>query len=84
MPEISLFAVCPECGAALSSEACWSCDGTAASWISICEECGGRGQLLLCPNRACHSPRLPNREVADYWRGSGGQVSNPFHCRLHP
>src|SRR5499427_2944390 len=63
----SLFAVCPECGAALCSEPCWSCDGTAASWISICEECGGRGQLLLCPNRACHSPPPP-----DYWRGSEG------------
>src|SRR5215510_7306165 len=71
MPKIGLLEVCPECGAALSSEACWSCDGTAASWSSICEECGGRGQLLLCPNRACHSPP---REVADYWRDSGGQL----------
>src|SRR5262245_44089282 len=62
-------------GAALCSEACWSCDGTAASWISICEECGGRGQLLLCPNRARHSPAPP-----DYWRGSEGQLSNPFRC----
>jgi hypothetical protein len=84
MRKISLFAVCPECGAALCSEACWSCDGTAPSWISNCEECGGRGQLLLCPNRACHFPPLPNQEAADYWCGSGGQVSNPFHCRLHP
>src|SRR6516162_4882753 len=79
MRKISLFAVCPECGAALCSEACWSCDGTAASWITICEECGGRGQLLLCPNRACHSPPPP-----DYWRGSEGQLSNPFRCRRHP
>jgi hypothetical protein len=40
MREISWFAVCPECGAALCSETCWSCDGaTAASWISVCEEC---------------------------------------------
>jgi len=49
MRKISLFAVCPECGAAVRSEACWSCNGTAASWISVCEECGGRGQLSLCP-----------------------------------
>src|SRR5262252_9840814 len=67
MRKISLFAVCPECGATLCSERCWSCDGTAASWITICEECGGGGQLLLCPNRACHSPPPP-----DYWRGSEG------------
>src|SRR5215510_10743247 len=75
----SLFAVCPECGAALCSEPCSSCDGTAASWISICEECGGRGQLLLCPNRACHSPPPP-----DYWRGSEGQLSNPFQIGRDP
>jgi len=79
MRKISLLAVCRECGAALCSEACWSCDGTAASWISICEECGGRGQLLLCPNRARHSPAPP-----DYWRSSEGQLSNPFRCRRHP
>jgi hypothetical protein len=72
MRKTSLVAVCPECGVALCSEPCWSCDGTAASWISICEECGGRGQLLLCPNRACHSPPPP-----DFWRASRGQLSNP-------
>ena len=43
MRKISLFAVCPECGAAVRSEACGACNGTAASWISVCEECGGRG-----------------------------------------
>src|SRR5215471_14319397 len=59
MRKISLFAVCPECGATLCSERCWSCDGTAASWITICEECGGGGQLLLCPNRACRSQPPP-------------------------
>ncbi len=80
MRKISLFAVCPECGAALRPEACWSCDGTAASWISTCEECSGTGQLLLCPNWACHSPRPPNQETSAYWRGSEGQFSNPFYC----
>src|SRR5262249_44114076 len=35
--------------------------------------------ILLCPNRACHSPPPP-----DYWRGSEGQLSNPFRCRRHP
>jgi hypothetical protein len=29
MRKISLFAVCPECGAAARLEACWSCNGTA-------------------------------------------------------
>src|SRR5215470_8569451 len=80
MPKIGLLAVCPECGAALSSEAFWSCDGTAASWTSVCEEFVGRCDLLLCPNRACHSSP---REVADYWCDSRGQVSSPFHCRPH-
>src|SRR5262249_43659312 len=61
------------------SEACWSCDRTAPSWISVCEERGGRDQLLLCPNQASHSPPPP-----DYWRGSDGQFSNPFCCTRHP
>ena len=79
MRKTSSFAVCPKCGAAVRSEACWSCNGTAASWTSVCENCGGRGQLLLCPNRTCHSPPPP-----DYWRGLEGQLSNPFLCRRHP
>ena len=45
MRKISLLAVCRECGAALCSEACWSCDGTAASWISVCEECSGQRSI---------------------------------------
>jgi hypothetical protein len=65
---------CPECGVALLSEACCWCDGAAVSAFFICEECGGRGQLLLCPNRASHFPPPPNQEVAgwNYWHGSGG------------
>ena len=43
-------------------------NGTAASWISVCGECGGRGQLnYSCPNRACHSPP-PHVAIATNYR----------------
>ena len=42
---------CPECGLPLCSEKCGSCHGAAPSWDYLCEECGGRGELLLCPRR---------------------------------
>jgi hypothetical protein len=73
---------CPECGEALCSRACRSCEGAAASWFSICEECGGRAQLLSCPNRASHAPSPCNRGMAErsYWFGREGQLSNPFLC----
>ena len=69
---------CPECGAALCSKTCWSCGGTPPSWFCICEECGGRGQLLVCP--ACLSPPQGAAE-RNYWCGSVGQFSDPFYCR---
>jgi hypothetical protein len=74
---------CRECGLPLCSEKCWSCHGAASSWDYLCEECGGRGQLLLCPRRAHHSPPLPSQRAAErsYWNDSEGQISNPFYCR---
>jgi hypothetical protein len=54
---------CPECGLPLCSEKCGSCHGAAPSWDYICEECGGRGELLLCPRQAHHSPALPSQRA---------------------
>jgi hypothetical protein len=66
---------CRECGLPLCSEKCWSCHGAASSWDYLCEECGGRGQLLLCPRRAHHSPPLPSQRAAErsYWIGGANQ-----------
>ncbi len=75
---------CVDCGAAMASEACWSCHGAAPSWAYMCEECGGSGQLILCPDRARHSPSTPGPRMdraRSYWDASDGQCSNPFHCR---
>jgi hypothetical protein len=75
--------LCLECGAALCSEACRACAGPASSWF-ICEECGGKGQLLLCPNRASHSLPAPDQRAAEwnYWHGPPArQSSNPFFCK---
>ena len=75
---------CPECGAPLRSEACWSCDGAAASPFFMCDECGDKGQVPLCPNRASHLSPWPNQEMANcnYWFGSAGQYGNPFRSRV--
>jgi hypothetical protein len=71
---------CAECGAALCSRTCRSCAGTAGSWFSICEACGGRAQLLSCPNEVSHVPSPTDRDTAErnYWYGREGQLSNPF------
>jgi hypothetical protein len=71
---------CPSCRTALRPEACWSCAGTTGSWFFICEECGGSGRLLTCPNRAFHRPLPPHPGGTgwDYWHGPEGQFSNPF------
>jgi hypothetical protein len=71
---------CPECGTALCSNTCWSCGGTPPSWFCMCEECGGRGQLLVCP--ACLPPPRGAAE-RNYWCGSAGQFSDPFCGREH-
>ena len=75
--------LCLECGAALRSEACCACAGTASSWF-ICEECGGKGQLLVCPDRASHSLPPADQRAAEwnYWHGPPErQSSNPFFCK---
>ena len=75
--------LCLECGAALCSEACRACAGPVSSWF-ICEECGGKGQLFLCPNRASHSLPAPDQRAAEwnYWHGPPArQSSNPFFCK---
>jgi hypothetical protein len=74
---------CPECGLPLCSEKCGSCHGAASSWDYLCEECGGRGELLLCPRQAHHAPPVPSQREAwrSYWSDSEGQISNPFYCR---
>jgi hypothetical protein len=71
---------CAECGAALRSRTCRSCAGTAGSWFCICEACGGRPELLSCPNEASHASWLMARDTAErnYWCGREGQLSNPF------
>lgn len=56
---------CPQCGVVMGAEACWSCHGATPSWVCICEECGGSGQVILCPDRARHSPRHLAREWTD-------------------
>ena len=73
---------CPECGAPLRSEACCSCDGAAAFAFFICDECGGRGRLLLCPNRASHFSPSPDQGMADwnYWYGSVGATHSVAEC----
>ena len=40
---------CAECGAPLRSDACWSCDGAAASPFFMCDECGDKGQSPCVP-----------------------------------
>ncbi len=67
----------------MASEACWSCHGAAPSWACMCEECGGSGQLILCPDRARHSSSTvgPRMDGRNYWDASDGQCSNPFHCK---
>jgi predicted amidophosphoribosyltransferase len=74
---------CLDCGAVMVSETCWSCHGAAPSWACMCEECGGNGQLILCPDRARHSSSTagPRMDGRNYWDASDGQCSNPFHCK---
>jgi hypothetical protein len=56
---------------------CWACGGAPPSWFCVCEECGGRGQLL---ERS--APPQGAAEI-NYWRNSVGQFSNPFRSREH-
>jgi hypothetical protein len=70
---------CPQCTAALCVQTCRACNGVAATCFFLCEECGGEGQVFVCPNQAAHgAPASRETEEQEYWRGRLGQFSNPF------
>lgn len=76
--------LCVECGEAVRSEACFACTGAVSSGLFICEECGGKGELQLCPNRASHALPPADQGAAErnYWHGPPArQSSNPFFCK---
>jgi hypothetical protein len=76
--------LCLECGEALRAEACFACSGAASSWFFICQECGGAGEVRLCPNRASHALPTDEQAVAEwnYWHAPPvRQSNNPFFCK---